>query len=217
MKHQCMCGGEKQTASLPMTTINGSHLARLASLSTEKLLATSKAAGASAKAKPDSGSPFGGGVETHFHITAEGDALATSTFVDGSTGDIVVRGVIAGVPYELHLRVSLEGEQVAVTLQLTKPIEIGPYTWHFNLGGAVRDPVGRIVSASSITPGAAFQPMGLDWWCVIKCGGATILPTLALCLPSLAGGPAAYIACVTAKLGTGDAAAIAACVASNCV
>jgi len=212
MNHECKSGATEQSA---LVTVNAGHLAQLATLSGHRLFAASAPAKTAAQGTigPLGAAP---GVQTHFHVTAEGEALATTSFAEGQTGDIVVRGVIAGIPYELHIRVAFEGEQVAVTLHLTKPFEVGPYTWRFDIGGAIKDASGSIVAATSVTPAADLQPMGLNWWCVLKCGGAAILPTLLACLPSLAGGPAAYVACVTGKLGAADAAKIALCVAKNC-
>ena len=208
----CECTSGETNAGL--VSINAGQLTSLANMAGERLISASKAA---ERASKSAGGFAGAGLSTHFHVTGSGDTLATSTFVEGSTGDVVVRGVIAGIPYELHLRVAFEGEQIAVTLHLTKPLEMGPYTWRFELGGLIKDTSGNIVSASSIAPGANFKPVDISWWCAVKCGGAAILPTLIACLPALSGGPAGYIACVTGKLGAGDAAQIAACIAQKCV
>lgn len=216
MKQQCNCGNEQ--AERPIATVSGAHLAQLAALSGQSLLNSTKSTSIKARYTPGAlEQESAGGIQTHFHLTEAGDALATTSFADGNNGEVVLRGTIAGLPYEMHLRVAFEGEKIAVTLHLTKPIEIGPYTWHFDLGGVVKDSAGKIVSAASITPSAEAQAMGINWWCAVKCGGATILPTLVLCLPAFSGGPAAYIACVTGKMGTSSAAAIAACIAKNCL
>ena len=161
------------------------------------------------------------------HITPDGDVLASSGFARDTAGQVVLRGVIAGIPYELHVSVELTDATVTLTLELTKPIHIGPYTWKFKLGGIIRDGQNKIVGAASIAPVADLEAFnlagenvalfGLSWWCVLKCGGITFLPILALCLPALlSGGPPAFIACVVAKLGEG-AAGVAACVAKKCV
>jgi hypothetical protein len=215
MNSECNCKATRNE-NPHLLTVNASELMHMSALSTQRLMAASGPAKMAVAGKsPDQAQASG--LQTYFHLTPEGDSLATTSFVDGSTGDIVVRGTIFGFPYELHLRVALQGQQIEVTLHLTKPIEIGPYTWRFDLGGVQKDAVGNVIGATTITPAADFKPMGLDWWCAVKCGGATILPTLVVCLPALAGGPAGYIACVTAKLGAGDAAAIATCIAKKCI
>lgn len=216
MNHDCKCGTVAEETAPKIATINAAQLTQLAALSGKSLLATSKAPGL--KAAYGTGAlDAGSRVQTQFHMTDAGEPLATTSFAEGSSGDIVVRGVIAGLPCELRIKVELDNGQVAVTLHLTKPIEVGPYTWRFDLGGVVKNANGEVVSAASLYPAADAQAMGIGWWCALKCGGLTILPTLVMCLPSFAGGPAAYIACVTAKLGAGDAAAIAACIAKKCI
>lgn len=211
---QCHSGPDREPA---LFAVNADEFAELASQSSAGLYAASKAAGAAAKGLATAFAT-GGGLQTHFQVTATGDTLASSSFASGSSGDIVVRGNIGGIPYELHINVALDGEEVAVTLHLKKPIEIGPYTWRFKLRGILRGAGGDIMSASGITPSSGdVQAAGIGWWCAVKCGGATILPTLLVCLPALAGGPAPYVACVTGKLGAGDAAKIALCIATKCV
>jgi len=155
-------------------------------------------------------------IDLNFHITKEGDVLASTSVSNGLTGETVLRGTLFGLPYELLIKVKLVGKQVEVTLHLTKPIEVGPFTLKFDLGG-VRMDGDRIIGASSVVPSSDVQALGLSFWCVLRCGGAAILGTLVKCLPSLVGGPAAYVACVTASIGTGTAAAIAICVATKCV
>jgi len=214
MKNDCPCSGN-QSDQPALIALSAAHLSQLSSSSSQRLLGVSKSL---ATAKDRAGAA---GVaptpEATVHVTPEGDALVTTSFADGSSGDIVVRGTIAGIPYELHIKVALEGSQVAVTLHLTKPIEIGPYTWRFDLGGVVKNSGGQIIAASSIAPASDFQPMGINWWCAVKCGGAAILPVLIACLPAMTGGPAAYVACVTGKLGAGSAAEIAMCIAQKCL
>jgi hypothetical protein len=172
-------------------------------------------------------------VDLQFHISPQGDALAASSLVQGNTGDVVLSGSVFGIPYEAHIQVKLEGSTVTVTLTVTKPIPLGPFTWTFNLGGIVRNAANEIVGAASVTLDPSASLMGgpaeaaaVDAeaaafnfgrvLCILKCGGATVAPTLLACLPSLGGGVPAYVACVTAKLSTGDAAKIAVCVATTC-
>lgn len=129
-------------------------------------------------------------------------------------------GAIGPFPVELHLSVKLDGDTVTVTLEIEKPIHLGPFTWTFKLGGVVRDAQGNLIGAQSIalspdTPAFDAAGFGSHFLCILKCAGLAILPILLGCLPSLTGGPQGFIACVVAKAGTG-AAAIAACVA-KCV
>jgi hypothetical protein len=161
------------------------------------------------------------------HFTTAGDLLASSSFAAGSSGDVTLSGSIGAIPYELHIHVALEEAVVSLTLTLTKPLQLGPYTWRFHLGGVIRNNADEIVGAATITPapdldavdasGAAATMAGFKFLCVLKCGGITFLPILIKCLPALiSGGPAGFIACITASLGTG-AAGVAACVAEKCL
>jgi hypothetical protein len=168
-------------------------------------------------------------VFTQFHIIADGDLLASSGTATDTAGDVVLHGSIAGIPYELHVNVALDLQDrvVTLTLELTKPIHLGPFVWRFKLGGVILNAQGEIIGATSLTPdfdlntsnvpAESVALFGLSWWCVLKCGGLTFLPILLSCLPAIfSGGPAAFIACVVAKLGQG-AAGVAACVAQKCV
>jgi hypothetical protein len=150
------------------------------------------------------------------HLTPQSDMLSTSALAAGNEGDVVLRGTIGPFPYEIHLHIKLDGSTVEVTLDVQKPIDLPPYTWKFDLLGVVRDAGGNVVGASDVQPAADMVAAGLDFWCVLKCGGTAILGCLVKCLPSLAGGPAAYVACVTGCAGAG-AAGIAVCIATECV
>lgn len=128
--------------------------------------------------------------------------------------------MIGFIPYELQVQVSLDNASLVVTLQMIKPFPLGPFTWRFDLGGITTNDAGEITGARTVTlADSEIAPAalgGFNWWCVLKCGGVGILPVLAMCLPSLAGGPGAFVACVVGKLG-GSVAGIAACVAQKCV
>ena len=212
MNHDCQCSAGH--ANQPkLISLNARNLSDLSTLANQRLVDASRAL-AAARSNPRNAASA---PDNHFHLTEAGDALATTSFAEGLGGDTVVRGTIAGLPYELHISVALEGSQVSVTLHLTKPIELGPYTWRFDLGGIVRGANSEIVGASSLALAADSQMMGIGWWCAVKCGGLTLLPTLIACLPALSGGPAAYVACVIGKLGAGGAASIALCIAKSCV
>lgn len=162
------------------------------------------------------------GLTSNLHFTNSGDVLASTGFASGNEGQIILKGAIGPIPYELHVNLKLDGSEVVVTLEVKKPLPLGPITWRFTLGGLIANEKGDIVGASSLIPvdmmesSDSVSMLGLDRWCVIRCGGIAILKTLVLCLPSLAGGPATYVACVTAKAGSG-AAEIAFCIATKCV
>jgi len=156
-------------------------------------------------------------VQSFIHVNGN-DVLVTTTSIGVDTGDIVLKGNIGPFPYELHLRIQIQDTTVTVTLTLTKPIQVGPYTYTFDLMGVTRNSSGEIIGAGKVVPvDGQMTTMGINWFCAAKCGGLTILPTLIECLPALVGGPAAYVACVTAKIGSSDAAQIATCIASQCV
>lgn len=148
------------------------------------------------------------------HVTADGGVLHTSAMSSGNEGHVVLRGVVGPFPYEIHLWVRMEGPTIVVTIDVEKPINLDPFTYRFDLLGIVRSE-GGIIGANDIKPSIDIAPMGLDWWCVAKCGGVGILGTLVKCLPSLAGGPPAYVACVTGSAGSA-AAGIAICIAKDC-
>lgn len=150
-----------------------------------------------------------------YHFTPEGDFLVSSATSVGNEGDVVLRGSIGPFPYEIHLKIKLDGSTVQVTLDMDKPIDLPPYTWTFDLLGIIKDAQGNTVGASDIKPSASMAAAGFDYWCILRCGGTTILAILLKCLPSLVGGPAAFVSCVTASAGEG-AAGIAACIASKC-
>jgi hypothetical protein len=157
------------------------------------------------------------------HITPTGGLLVSTSHASNNQGQVVLVGSIGPLPYELHLTVKLEDLVITVTLELKKPIPLGPFTWTYRLGGVTRGSQGQFLAATTVVPldlnlaAAAPAAGGLDWWCVLKCGGTAILGLLIKCLPALiAGGPPGFIACVTAGAGAG-AAGIAACVAQNCV
>ncbi len=167
------------------------------------IVAAAVAAGATSSEKKD------------IHITESGDILSTSAQAFGNDGHIVLRGSIGPFPYEMHLTVKMDGSTITVTLDIEKPINLPPYVWSFDLQGIMSNAAGDIVSATGVKPSLTMPAMGLDWWCVARCGGLAILTILVTCLPALAGGPAAYIACVTGRAGEG-AAGIAVCIAEKC-
>jgi hypothetical protein len=154
------------------------------------------------------------------HVTSDGGVFLTTSSVGNLQGDVTLSGTIGLFPVELHLTVKIDGDTVTVTLEVDKPIHLGPFTWTFKLGGVSRDAKGNLIGATTISLSpdtAAFEAAGFGshFLCILKCAGVALLPILLGCLPSLSGGAAGFIACVVAKAGSG-AAAIAACVA-KCV
>lgn len=215
MKCHCHTSEEHQSKENKIKSVNLKEVTNLSKLAQESV---TKAAIKSANGSKSTKDALGEGIQTYIHVTPDGDTLVTSSFSKGNNGDIVLRGNIGPFPYEIHINVVLKEETIEVKLEMIKPFKVGPFTWHFNLGGIIRNKDKEIIGAATITLDKTdgIEPLGLRWWCVLKCGGVTIAPTLVLCLPSLAGGPAAYVACVVAKVGLGDAAKIAQCVAEKC-
>ena len=206
-----MCTCHKQnTETEPMiSTINLADLASLTTRNTSRLAArninisAADVAGLSA-----------------VHTTSDGGVFLTTSSVSNLQGDVSLTGTIGPFPVELHLSIKLDGDTVTVTLEVSKPIHLGPFTWTFKLGGVVKDAQGNVIGAQSVslspdTPAFEAAGFGSHFLCILKCAGLAILPILIGCLPSLSGGPAGFIACVVGKAGTG-AASIAACVA-KCV
>jgi len=154
-------------------------------------------------------------VQENVLIAASGDALVSRSFVDASgKGAVEIRGSIGIIPVVAKFEVSFSGEQqVAVTLDVSQPLPF-KHTWTFNVGASsvALDPNTQLSGASAAGVSAA----GISWWCVLKCGGLSILGTLLACLPAFAGGPAGYIACVVGKLGA-TAGGVAACIATDCL
>jgi hypothetical protein len=222
MERNCACATEYDPLP-PVTTLDLPHLAQLQSMG-QSQLAKSFAPARSAKvaAAPLAIAAPPPGTTGQLHTVADGGVLFSTGHASDNEGYLVLTGVIGPFPYEIHLSVALEGTTVAVTIELKKPIPLGPYTWKFALGGAVTGSNGELVAATSVSPvdlvipAAAAASLALDWGCVLRCGGTAILGILLKCLPSLTGGPSSYIACVTASAG-GGAAAIAACIAQKCV
>jgi hypothetical protein len=222
MQRTCSCATEYD--SLPrVTTLDLPHLAQLQSMGQSQLARSfAPARGARGAAGQPAAAAPPPGTTGQLHTVADGGVLFSTGHASDNEGYLVLTGVIGPFPYEIHLSVALEGTTVTVTIELKKPVPLGPYTWKFSLGGAVTGANGELVAATSVSPidlvipAAAAASLGLDWGCVLRCGGTAILGTLLKCLPSLSGGPSAYIACVTASAG-GAAAAIAACIAQKCV
>jgi hypothetical protein len=203
-----------------LPSVDTAHIASLLTESSRVLLAKSPAARSAAGPTFAAFAAQPSPVVSRLHIAPNG-VLVSSGFAAGGDGEIVLRGNIGPFPYELHLKCTVQETTITVTLELFKPFQAGPFEWKFGLGGILHDAAGNIIGATSVVPAPsmkAFAPAthGLNWWCVLQCGGVTILGILIKCLPSLIGGVPSYIACVTSEAGSG-AAGIAACIASKCV
>jgi hypothetical protein len=152
------------------------------------------------------------------HTTDGGGVFVTTTSLGNLQGNVSLSGTIGPFPVELHLSVTLADDTVTVTLEIDKPIHLGPYTWTFKLGGVVRNAQNVIIGAQTVslspdTPAIEAAAIGSTLLCILKCAGTTILPILLECVPSIfTGGGAGFIACVIGKAGSA-AAGIAACVA----
>lgn len=155
------------------------------------------------------------------HVTAGGDAMVSSCTTAGNEGDVVLRGTIAAFACALHLHVQLAGSLVSLELSVTQPMALGPIAWRFELLGPVSDTAGNIVSASGVAAAigdsagnaaaghSTIRETHLPAWRFLHRVGDLALPTLVQCLPSLAAGADAYVACVVARLGSHDSAAMA--------
>jgi hypothetical protein len=170
----------------------------------------------------------GQGVATLLHVAPTGDALVTTSSVSGDSGDIVLKGSIGPIPYEVHLNVKVQDTVVTLTAEVTQPIHLGPYTWRFNLGGVVRGTNNQIVAATSVTlgdsapqagptaVGAPSAAAGFNFWCALGCAGTSLLPIVLGCLPSLVGGTPAFVACLIAQLSQ-KAPDVVQCITSKCL
>jgi hypothetical protein len=101
--------------------------------------------------------------------------------------------------------------QLALTIEMTEP-RIATVRFVFD----VNPTAVALHSATPVTD--ALGAMGLDFntiWCVTKNGGAAILPALISALPSLVGGPGAFLKAVLAAL-PGAAINTAQSVIANC-
>ncbi|MFN3685321.1 hypothetical protein [Salinarimonas sp.] len=152
-------------------------------------------------------------VEEHILVTQDGDALVARSSVDASgEGTVTLRGTIGPVPVALTITIGYSKGKAVVTLELSEPL-VFQHSWTFEVGaGVALDPHAQVSAAAA----AADAALRLNWRCVLRCGGLAIMRVLVQCIPALAGGPAAYVACVTKRVGAGSAAEIAMCVARRC-
>lgn len=220
MHASCSCQNKEVRMNNQMMSISSDQISELLDKSNNALLAMAKIDKSYLTMSMESQDYLkNSNISRTFQFSQEGDALVTSTLFSQSNvdGEVVVQGLIMNFHYDLRIKVSFNKDTLMVTFSLMKPIEIGPYTFQYNFTGITKNNDGEIVSAINISPSVNSSLIKPDWLCVLKCSGISILPTLIECLPSLVGGPPAYVACVTTKLGTSDAASIALCVAKTCI
>ncbi len=92
-----------------------------------------------------------------------------------------------------------------VGLSVTSGDSAVPTTSHLTVGVMVGGSSAKIASyETSPKASAELTALGFSPLCIIKNGGASILSTIVGCLPSLAGGPEAFMAALTAALGPGS-------------
>jgi hypothetical protein len=161
------------------------------------------------------------GAVSSVHVTTGGDVLVSSSASAGNEGDVVLRGTIGAFPCALHLHLSLSGALAALELSVSQPFVLGPILWRFELLGPISDTANNIVSASSIAAAvesisgkggkgdAMVREAHIGAWRFLNRVGDQVLPTLTHCLPSLAAGSDAFVACVAARLGAHDVAQMA--------
>jgi hypothetical protein len=192
-----------------MRTVNAGRVLSLIDLSRQALQT----------ARGKSVEPAGeAGAVSSVHVTAAGDVLVSSSASAGNEGDVALRGTIGAFPCALHLHLRLVGALATLELSVSQPFVLGPIAWRFELLAPVADTANNIVSASSVAAalesgsgggGAMVREAHLGAWRFLNRAGDQVLPTLIQCLPSLAAGSDAYVACVVVRLGTHDAARIA--------
>ncbi|HEX4124214.1 MAG TPA: hypothetical protein VHY37_05755 [Tepidisphaeraceae bacterium] len=207
----CLACPRANSPGSGLRTVSAGRVLSLIDMSRQALSAARRAVG-----EP------GNAVTSSVHVTAGGDSLVSSSATAGNEGDVILRGTIAAFPVALRLRLTLAGAVVGLELSVSQPFMLGPIAWRFELLGPVSDTASNIVSAAAVAAavGEAGCPANppdramvaeaqLGAWRFLNRVGNQVLPTLAQCLPSLAAGADAYVACVVARLGTHDAAIIA--------
>jgi hypothetical protein len=152
------------------------------------------------------------------HVTASGDVLASSSATAGNNGDVILHGTIGAFPCALQVHFKLVGALATLELLVTQPFVLGPITWRFELLGLVIDTAANIVTASSVAAAvdssstesrAMLREGQIGAWRFLNRVGDLVFPTLTECLPSLIGGPDAYVACVVSRIAAHDIARMA--------
>jgi hypothetical protein len=158
--------------------------------------------------------------QTTYHVSNKGDLLVSYSEIheSGLEFAVVLNGDVGLIPVQMSLRgrLDVDHKKVEIGLKLLKPFETQEYLWNFSLEGLRSLGAGGFFASDVRMETSEVMTATIDKWCVYRCGGLAILGVLVTCLPSLAGGPAAYVACIVAEAGSG-AAGIAACVAEKCI
>jgi len=162
--------------------------------------------GATAAADVTAAAVEAGLIETH-HISAFGDLLVSTQKPDSGTIDI--KGNLGFIEIDLTIGVAVANGAVTLTITLKEPVKLGPAEWVF-------DVTGSSLTRRTAPSTAALMAASFDWSCVLKCGGDKILPILITCLPSLFGGPKAFVACAITQLAS-NSSDIAKCIATSCL
>ncbi len=167
-------------------------------------------------AEPATRAASGQPVTTQIHLTADGGRFASASHLsaDGNAGTVHLRGNIGPIPFDLDLTVTLD---LAAQLHVAQSIPFD-HQWTYQLEGGHATTAGLFATALAPAPAPAppAPTLSPSYWCMVGCGGTTILGLLVKCLPGLAAGSGGYIACVTAQAGAA-AAGIANCIAEDCL
>lgn len=161
------------------------------------------------------------------HFTQDGGTLISiARVLDDASCTVHLEGTIGVIPYKLDLTVKVDVQKkvVLAIFEMQEPFAfkiehefnmVGFFEYSGHMTFSSLEPVQGTSISSLAASGIGLA--GINWWCALKCGGISILPTLILCIPAfVAGGPAGYVACVTAKAGE-TAAKIAVCIATKCL
>jgi len=165
-----------------------------------------------------------------FHFTADGGQLISASSInpDGKSLTVDLQGTSSLLPHRSNLTIAVDtdNKKINATLHLEEPVPLD-LNWTFSMAGVIRNQSREIIGMSNLeldpetsTAGLSAQgvgTLGISWWCVLRCGGLSILGVLLRCVPAFfAGGPAGFVACVVGQAG-GAAAGIAVCVARRCL
>lgn len=158
-----------------------------------------------------------GAVHTQLHVMPGGGQLITSAAVAGNEVKVPLQGSIGGIPFDLELLFTLDlgQKQIRVKLTVREPIAF-EHEWIYNLGTVLPTANGVMASGLQLAPATSVAGHGIDFLCILKCGGLKLLPILITCLPALAGGVPGFVACVAGRAGAA-AADIAVCIAQDCI
>jgi hypothetical protein len=142
-----------------------------------------------------------------YHSSAFGDQLVSSQ--NPRTGTVDIKGNLGFIEVDLTIGVAVTNNAVTVSVEVREPVKVGPQQWTFNITGAT-------LTRQTAPSTSALMASSFDWSCILKCGGDKILPILVGCLPSLIGGPQAFISCAIGKL-AGNSSDIVKCIVSGCL